>query len=193
MLWNEFDKIQGTCWINVLPALVISYNSAPHEAHKKSPYEAFFGFKMHGVYGTPLTEVQEVEISDTDQSFDFEQHFSQVKATRQAISTARAKYVEKMTKRGSVHARKATYNEGDEVAIALDYDNNPKTKKRKLQQFSHATGKFVSICENNKTARVEINGCIEKVALKNLKNISSKINTNAINVNCNNDNDSVNV
>ncbi|CAG8844199.1 569_t:CDS:1, partial [Gigaspora margarita] len=25
----------------------------PHKAHKKSPYEAFFGFKMHAVYNTP--------------------------------------------------------------------------------------------------------------------------------------------
>jgi len=53
MLWNEVSEVQGYRWIDVLSSFVIAYNKAPHEAHKKSPYEAFFGFKMRGVYDTP--------------------------------------------------------------------------------------------------------------------------------------------
>ncbi|KAF0545117.1 Acrosomal protein SP-10 [Gigaspora margarita] len=52
MMLDEVSGSQGYRWIDVLPQFVIAYNKAPHEAHKKSPYEAFFGFKMHAVYNT---------------------------------------------------------------------------------------------------------------------------------------------
>ena len=59
MLWDEVNKVQGYRWIDILPAFVLAYNKAPHEAHKKSLYEAFFGFKMRGVYATPTMQVNE--------------------------------------------------------------------------------------------------------------------------------------
>ena len=49
MMWDEVEKVQ---WIDILPSFIIAYNKVSHEAHKKSPYEAFFGFKMRGVYNT---------------------------------------------------------------------------------------------------------------------------------------------
>ncbi|CAG8625729.1 492_t:CDS:2 [Gigaspora margarita] len=48
---------KGYRWIDVLPQFVIAYNKAPYQAHKKSPYEAFFGFKMHAVYSTPADDI----------------------------------------------------------------------------------------------------------------------------------------
>ena len=73
MLWDEVSQTQGYRWIDVLPAFVIAYNKAPHETHKKSPYEAFFGFKMRGVYGTPseiLIESNQVEGSCIQDTYD---------------------------------------------------------------------------------------------------------------------------
>lgn len=52
MMWDEVEKVQGYRWIDILPSFIIAYNKVSHEAHKKSPYEAFFGFKMRGVYNT---------------------------------------------------------------------------------------------------------------------------------------------
>ena len=63
MLWNEATKNQGCRWIDVLPAFIIAYNQTTHSAHKKSPYEAFFGFKMNGVYATPGETAHEVDES----------------------------------------------------------------------------------------------------------------------------------
>jgi len=72
-LWDEVSQTQGYRWIDVLPAFVIAHNKAPHETHKKSPYEAFFGFKMRGVYGTPseiLIESNQVEGSCIQDTYD---------------------------------------------------------------------------------------------------------------------------
>jgi hypothetical protein len=54
MMWDEASQVQGYRWIDILPSFIIAYNKVPHEAHKKSPYEAFFGFKMRCVYNTPI-------------------------------------------------------------------------------------------------------------------------------------------
>ena len=53
MLWNEASQVQGYRWIDILFTFVTAYNKTPHAAHNKSPYEAFFGFKMCSVYSTP--------------------------------------------------------------------------------------------------------------------------------------------
>src|SRR6185295_3615576 len=53
MMWDEVSKVQSYRWINILLSFVITYNKVSHEAHKKSPYKTFFGFKMHGIYNTP--------------------------------------------------------------------------------------------------------------------------------------------
>ncbi|KAF0543998.1 SCAN domain-containing protein 3-like [Gigaspora margarita] len=64
MIWCEVPKVQDYHWINILFQFVISYNKAPHEAHKKSPYEVFFGFKKHMVYDITLEDVMEDVIGD---------------------------------------------------------------------------------------------------------------------------------
>ena len=66
MLWNEISQVQGYRWIDILPSFVLAYNKAPHETHKKSPYEAFFGFKMRGAYDTPDETIQVSTMPEED-------------------------------------------------------------------------------------------------------------------------------
>jgi len=201
MLWDEVSQTQGYRWIDVLPAFVIAYNKAPHETHKKSPYEAFFGFKMRGVYGTPseiLIESNQVEESlqdtiddatdhtesceitdDTNQvNVDYQQtayenHLKQVQQVRREIVRNDENYRNKMLVRASVHRRKPAFNPGDKVAIAPDHDNNQKTRKRKLEQPCSVTGEVISMCSNNRTVRIEVNGQVKTFAAKNVKKLSS--------------------
>ncbi|CAG8771055.1 22824_t:CDS:1, partial [Gigaspora rosea] len=52
-----------------------------------------------------------------------------------------------------------------------DFDNNQKTRKRKLDQTCCITGKVVSVCSNNRTVRVEVDGEVKNFAAKNLKKL----------------------
>ena len=45
---------------------MLAYNKAPHETPKKSPYEAFFGFKMRGAYDTPDETIQVSTMPEED-------------------------------------------------------------------------------------------------------------------------------
>ena len=45
IMWDEVSGVQGYRWIDVLPQFVIAYNKAPHQAQKKSPYEAFLNLR----------------------------------------------------------------------------------------------------------------------------------------------------
>jgi len=159
MLWNEDTKIQGYRWIEVLSIFVTAYNKAPHQAHNKSPYEAFFGFKMRGVYSTPgeaNTETQEdhvgvddtiaeatqekdqeedneqVKVTQEEKNNDYEIHMMQVERVRREIGQNDKQYRNKMAIRASVHRRKLAFEPGNKVAIASDHDTNQKTRKRKL-------------------------------------------------------------
>ncbi|CAG8855621.1 24712_t:CDS:1, partial [Gigaspora margarita] len=139
---------------------------APHEAHKKSPYEAFFGFKMRAVYNTPeditLEDVAPEDITPEDiapedialediiapediteeitpaatqnnyNQASYEFHVMQVKRVHEMVAQNNETYRNKLVIRGSVHRRKVVFKPGDKVAIAPDFDNNQKTRKRKL-------------------------------------------------------------
>ena len=89
MLWNEATKNQGCRWIDVLPAFIIAYNQTTHSAHKKSPYEAFFGFKMNGVYATPGETAHEVDESgETSQAAAQATQVDESDETVQAVAQA---------------------------------------------------------------------------------------------------------
>ena len=132
MLWNEDTKIQGHQWIEVLSTFVTAYNKVSHGAHNKSPYEAFFGFKMRGVYSTPdeaITETQEdqvevdgtldettqedneqVRVTQEEKNNDYEIHAMQVERVRREIGQNDQQYRNKMAIRASVHRRKLALN-----------------------------------------------------------------------------------
>ncbi|KAF0433767.1 SCAN domain-containing protein 3-like [Gigaspora margarita] len=191
MLWDEITK-------------------APHQAHEKSPYEAFFGFKMRAVYSTltdditptdditlanDITPANDITLADitiadiipadiisADTIFasqdnennqaSYEFHTMQVKRVHEEVLRNNETYQNKLVIRGSVHRRKLMFELGDKVAIAYDHDNNQKTWKRKLEPICSDTGMFVSMCSNNRTVKVEVNGEIKNFAAKNLKKLS---------------------
>ena len=200
MLWNEDTKIQGYQWIEVLSTFVTAYNKVPHQAHNKSPYEAFFGFKMRGVYSTPdeaITETQKDQVGVDDtldettqeennnqvteaiqedneqvrEKNDYEIHVMQVERVRRQIGQNDEQYRSKMAIRASVHRRKLTFEPGNKVVIASDHDTNQKTRKRKLEQTYSISGEVVSMCSNNRTVRVKMNGEIKTFAAKNLRKL----------------------
>ncbi|CAG8694639.1 9033_t:CDS:2, partial [Ambispora gerdemannii] len=59
---ERFNQMLGYRWIDILQIFVIAYNKTPHSAHDKSPYEAFFGFKIRDVYSTPGETVVEENV-----------------------------------------------------------------------------------------------------------------------------------
>ncbi|CAG8783488.1 15444_t:CDS:1 [Gigaspora rosea] len=208
-MWDEVSGSQGYRWIDVLPQFIIAYNKVPHEAHKKSPYEAFFGFKMRAVYNTlntpenntpedntpgtippehippgtippehippetipPRTILPENAVSQDNKAL-YEFHVMQVKRVHDEVSQNDEAYRNKLVIRGSVHRKKVTFEPGDKVAVAPDFDNNQKMRKRKLEQTCSITGKVVSVCNNNRTVRVDVNGEIKNFVAKNLKKLS---------------------
>ncbi|CAG8843163.1 32063_t:CDS:1, partial [Gigaspora margarita] len=176
-----------------------------HEAHKKSPYEAFFEFTMHVVYNTPenitledvapeniipediapevialediiapeniTEEITPAATQDNYNQASYEFHAIQVKCVHEKVVQNDETYRNKLVICGSVYRRKVVFEPGDKVAIVPDFDNNQKTRKRKLDQTCSITGKVVSMCSNNRTVRVEVDGEVKNFAAKNLKKL----------------------
>ncbi|CAG8498018.1 12809_t:CDS:2 [Racocetra fulgida] len=67
--------------------------------------------------------------------------------------------------------RKVTFELGDKVVVAPNFDNNQKMRKHKLEQTCSITEKVVSVCSNNRTVRVDVNGEIKNFVAKNLKKL----------------------
>ncbi|KAF0526617.1 hypothetical protein F8M41_014028 [Gigaspora margarita] len=224
MMWDKVSGSQSYHWVDILPQFVIAYNKVPHEAHKKSLYEVFFGFKMRAVYNTlntpenkdntPETNTPGTNTPETispehillehilpgtippgtipldhstgdhstgtilpenaasqDNKALYEFHAMQVKHVHDEVAQNDEAYRNKLVIRGSVHRKKVTFEPGDKVAVSPDFDNNQKTRKRKLEQTCSITGKVVIVCNNNRTVRVDVNGEIKNFAAKNLKRL----------------------
>jgi hypothetical protein len=117
MLWNEATKNQGCRWIDVLPAFIIAYNQTTHSAHKKSPYEAFFGFKMNGVYATPGETAHEVDESgETSQAAAQATQVDESDETVQAA--AQATQVDESGETSQAAAQATQVDESDETVQA---------------------------------------------------------------------------
>ncbi|CAG8788613.1 12124_t:CDS:1, partial [Gigaspora rosea] len=101
----------------------------------------------------------------------YEIHAMQVKRVQEKVAQNDENYRNKLIIRKSVHRRKVVFESEDKVVIAPDFDNNQRTRKRKLNQTCSITGKVVSICSNNRTIRVEVDGEIKNFAAKNLKKL----------------------
>ncbi|CAG8765097.1 8648_t:CDS:2, partial [Gigaspora rosea] len=154
MMWDEVSESQGYRWIDVLLQFVIAYNKAPHEAYKKSPYKAFFGFKMRAVYNTLNTPENNTPEDNTPGTI-LPEHIPPGTIPPEHIPSGTIpsehilqehiplEHIPSLVIRGSVHRRKVTFELGDKVAVAPDFDNNQKTRKRKLEQTCSITGKVV--------------------------------------------------
>ncbi|CAG8628018.1 12304_t:CDS:2 [Racocetra fulgida] len=101
----------------------------------------------------------------------YELHAMQVKCVHDKVAQNDEAYRNKLIICGSVYRRKVTFEPGDKVVVVPDFDNNQKMRKRKLKQTCSITGKVVSVCSNNRTVRVDVNGEIKNFAAKNLKKL----------------------
>ena len=79
-----------------------------------------------------------------------------------------------MLVRGSVHQKKLVFKLEDKIAIAPDHDTNQKTRKWKFEHTCSMSGEVVSMCGNNRTVKVKINGETKTFAIKNLRKLQSK-------------------
>ncbi|CAG8741029.1 21636_t:CDS:2 [Gigaspora margarita] len=160
MMWDEVSGSQGYHWVDVLSQFIIVYNKAPHEAHKKSPYEAFFGFKMHAVYNTLNTP------ENKDNTLETNTPGTNSPETN-TPGTILPKHISpEHIPPGTIIPKKVIFEPGDKVVVAPNFDNNQKTRKCKLEQTCSITGKVVSMCNNNKTVRVDVNGKIKNFEAK---------------------------
>ncbi|CAG8761575.1 2698_t:CDS:1, partial [Racocetra fulgida] len=101
----------------------------------------------------------------------YELHPMQVKCVYDEVVQNDEAYQNKLVIYRSIHRRKVTIEPGNKVVVASDFDNNQKTQKRKLEQTCSITGKVVSVCSNNRTVRVDVDGEIKNFAAKNLKKL----------------------
>src|SRR5262249_3714476 len=98
-----------------------------------------------------------------------QEHLSKAFQIREEASTRLQKTRENMLKKASVHRRQLLFEPGQKVALARDTDMNPTTRKRKIQANFTDTGVVVSMCNNNRTVVVNVNGEVTRWATKRVR------------------------
>jgi hypothetical protein len=151
MMWDENNQLQHVDWINHLPKFVFSYNTTIHSAHRKTPREVFFGYKLQGIYGTLPQSHPAGEEEDDEQSVDIDEHLENVSRIRDDARAKLDRTRQYMVKHASVHRRKPQFEPGQLIAIAPDTDMNPATRKRKIQANFKDTATVLRIANNNHT------------------------------------------
>jgi len=185
LLWDNENKLQKKDWINVIDAFTMTYNSTVHSAHKRTPHEAMFGWKMHCVYDAPdeeenvgvVDEDNQTSISDAVDEDVIEHRMSRQQQVQQSVNEALDKYRSKLCRQGSVHRKKTVNNTieaGTPIIVAPDHDMNPKTRKRKLQLTFSQPGKFKRLTSNNRTAIVEVDGKDIAIPIERVKVVTEK-------------------
>ncbi|KAF0468906.1 transposon-derived protein F54H12.3-like Protein [Gigaspora margarita] len=122
----------------------------------------------------PENITEEITLAATQDNYNqalYEFHAMQVKRVHEKVAQNNKTYQNKLVICGSVHRRKVVFEPGDKVAIAPNFDNNQKLRKRKLDQTCSITGKVISMCSNNRTVRVEVDGEVKNFTAKNLKKL----------------------
>ncbi|CAG8842993.1 29802_t:CDS:2, partial [Gigaspora margarita] len=106
----------------------------------------------------PENIIEKIILAATQDSYNqasYEFHVMQVKCVHEKVVQNDETYQNKLVIRESVHRRKVVFEPGDKVVIAPDFDNKQKTRKRKLDQTCSITRKVISMCSNNRTAKVK--------------------------------------
>lgn len=147
-------------WMDVLDDIVLKYNTTWHRAINQTPMLAFRGRNGFN-RPTPsqvdsISEDLEPEIEDFVCDFDNIHSASStetqvvVEEPISIISSVtldenyRSKYVNRMVNDADVHYFKITFNIGELVLLSKDFDNNTKTRKRKMSDF-YEEGKWIII------------------------------------------------
>ena len=164
----------------------MTYNSTVDSAHKRTPHEAMFSWKMHCVYDVPdeeenvigvVDEDNQTSISDAVDEDVIEHRMSRQQQVQQSVNEALDKYRSKLCRQGSVHRKKTVNNTieaGTPIIVAPDHDMNPKTRKRKLQLTFSQPGKFKRLTSNNRTAIVEVDGKDIAIPIERVKVVTEK-------------------
>ncbi len=154
----EGDKV----WTKYLSRVVYMYNLAKHSATRKTPFKLFLQIPgCNTKLGDPLNKDLEVEdcvpqkIEDLESLSHFEPSISQ-------------SYLTRMDKHSCVHVSKYDFEVGDKVFVSLDFDNNTKTKKKKLSSFYSQKSEIIELIVNNR-AKITIGDKIEVVHLSRIK------------------------
>ncbi|CAG8694317.1 10055_t:CDS:2, partial [Gigaspora rosea] len=190
MMWDEVFGSQGYRWVDVLPQFVIAYNkNKDNIPETNTPGTNIPGtispehiLPEHIPPGTippgtiPLETILPGTIppenaASQDNKALYKFYVMQVKRVHNEVVQNNKAYRNKMVIHRGVYRKKVTFELGDKVAVAPDFDNNQKTQKCKLEQTCSITGKFVSVCNNNRMVRVDMNGKIKNFATKNLKKL----------------------
>ncbi|CAG8796199.1 1388_t:CDS:2, partial [Racocetra persica] len=122
----------------------------------------------------PLGTLEHISPENTasqDNEALYKLHVMQVKCVYDEVVQNDEAYQNKLVIRKSVHRKKVTFEPGDKVAVALDFGNNQKMRKCKLEQTCNITRKVVSVCSNNRAVRVDVDSEIKNFAAKNLKKL----------------------
>ena len=78
-------------------------------------------------------------------------------------------YLASMDTSHSVHYRNNTFSPGDAALLKADFDNNPKTKKRKLDAFYQAEVEIEEILQNNRIKVKKTSGEVVVVRASQLR------------------------
>jgi len=177
MLWNEEDQQQNYGWIDHLPNFIFSYNTTRHSAHGMTPREVLFKITsaLPRTDSSPFDieeDILDVEQQEAEKATLSERVKEQLTKASQIYEKASArlqKTREYMLRSASVHRRQLLFEPGQKVAMAPDTDMNPTTRKRKIQANFMDTGVVVSMCNNNQTVVVNVNGELTRWATKRVR------------------------
>lgn len=137
-------------WIDILPDIVAKYNKTWNRAINKTPMEAFRG--RTGFNSSGFVELDSDEIEELDEDSDFVANLDYSAETMNNIGGEdlivvngnesfmvdleyRNRYVERMQRDVDVHYHSIQFNPGDFVLVKRDFDMNPQTRRRKMDDF----------------------------------------------------------
>lgn len=138
---NLYDETTGQVrnkrWIDILSRLVYQYNISIHSSHQKSPFEIFYqrsGFNtvMNEIRSEDLLEESKDEVDRVDLPLSLVSNSQDIKSDCQMLRS-RERYYERMDR--YTHMENVTFEAGDRFLIAIDFDNNTKTRKNKFDSF----------------------------------------------------------
>lgn len=151
---NIFEQ-KNKRWIETLEKVVYNYNITFHSATKKTPFILFLGKKGFNTVFLPEDNSDCFEVVDNSEVYNCVEQLEIEK--KEDIHSIDPVYLKRMNKNASVHSYSYNFNKGDYVFIQKDFDNNQKTKKRKLESFYEDVGIIKEILSNNRLL-IELKG-----------------------------------
>jgi transposase InsO family protein len=132
-------------WIDILDDVVFAYNTSLHTATKQTPFEAMFGRRGENVRIDSTHEAVEDTECDSPQL-----KREDIDEIAQRAEPEFSKYHKRMIRNSSVHTPKSKITVGIKVLLKADFDNNSKTKKRKLGSFYDGEYEVIELLSNDR-------------------------------------------